>query len=93
MNYHARGNRSGKLLHIETDGCIVNIRVGLHDADGNAVTVVSVSPDDEERSPDADGLYWHTEDTDGNQLPGVVARVVRQEQELRDADVMTEPRS
>jgi hypothetical protein len=34
-----------RLLHIETDFGIVNIRVGLHDADGNAVTYVEIIPD------------------------------------------------
>jgi hypothetical protein len=33
------------LLHIETDFGIVNIRVGLHDADGNAVTSVEIITD------------------------------------------------
>jgi hypothetical protein len=33
------------LLHIETDFGIVNIRVGLHDTDGNAVTSIEIIPD------------------------------------------------
>jgi hypothetical protein len=45
ISFYARGNRSGNLLHIETDGCIVNIQVGLHDTDGRQVTSVRVSPD------------------------------------------------
>ena len=45
ISFYAKGNRSGNLLHIETDGCTVNIRVGLHDADGRQVTSVRVSPD------------------------------------------------
>lgn len=31
-----------KPVHIETHGCIINIRPGLHDADGNQVTSVEV---------------------------------------------------
>jgi hypothetical protein len=77
-SYYAKGNRTGNLLHIETDGCIVNIHVGLIDHDGHQVTRVDVIPDDERRSPDENGQYWHTEDVDGRQLDGVVARVVRQ---------------
>jgi hypothetical protein len=46
ITFHAKTNRSGNLLHIETDGCIVNIRVGLHDVDGRQVTNVQVIPDD-----------------------------------------------
>jgi hypothetical protein len=45
MSFYAKGNRSGNLLHIETDGCIVNIQVGLHDRDGRKVTSVRISPD------------------------------------------------
>lgn len=41
----AKRNRSGNLLHIETDGCIVNIQVGLHDVDGRQVTSVRILPD------------------------------------------------
>lgn len=34
-----------RLLHIEAEGCIVNIRVGLTDADGRPVTSVEVLAD------------------------------------------------
>ena len=37
-----------RLLHIETDGCIVNIRVGLHDAAGQAVTSIEILPNTSE---------------------------------------------
>lgn len=53
-----RRNRSGNLLHIETEGCVVNIHVGLRDVLGRRVTRVTISPDDESRSPDEDGYYW-----------------------------------
>jgi hypothetical protein len=44
-----------RVLHIETDGAIVNIEVGLSDARGNRVTRVDVMAD---RTPDADGYMW-----------------------------------
>ena len=73
-----QANRSGDVLHVEVPGAIVNIRVNLHDADGNELTTVSVSPDDESRSPDMSGHYWHTEDADGNDTGGAHVRIVRQ---------------
>jgi hypothetical protein len=39
-------NRSGNLLHIETVGCVVNIRIGLMNTQGQAVTSVQIIPDD-----------------------------------------------
>lgn len=45
MTFHADSNRSGNLLHIETDGAIINIRVGLTDAYGQQVTSVEILPD------------------------------------------------
>jgi hypothetical protein len=33
-------------LHIETDGCIVNIRIGLTKDNGRKCTVIEVLPDD-----------------------------------------------
>jgi len=51
-------NRSDNLLHIEVPGAIVNIRVNLTDRLGRKVTSVSVSPDDNDRSPDGEGRYW-----------------------------------
>lgn len=38
-------NARDKLLHVETDGCIVNIRVGLTDSEGRSVTSVEILPD------------------------------------------------
>ena len=43
--YHGR-NRTGNLLHIETDGCIVNVRPGLTDRQGRTVTSVEIIGDD-----------------------------------------------
>jgi hypothetical protein len=49
-----------RVLHIETDGAIVNIEVGLSDAEGNPVTRVDVMSD---RTPDADGYMWDQVDS------------------------------
>lgn len=38
-------NARDNLLHIETDGCIVNIRTGLHDREGRPVTSVEILAD------------------------------------------------
>ena len=43
--FHADTNRSGGILHIETDMCIVNIHVGLFDAEGRPVTNITIIPD------------------------------------------------
>jgi hypothetical protein len=43
----SKANRSGNILHIETEGCIVNIRVNLHDSKGNDITSVEILPDSE----------------------------------------------
>lgn len=58
IQFYARGNRSGDILHIETDGCIVNIHVGLTDGEGRRVTRVDVLPEDESRGGDASGYIW-----------------------------------
>lgn len=41
--HHTQGREN--LLHIETDGCIVNITCGLTDSEGRQVTSVEVLPD------------------------------------------------
>lgn len=38
-------NPRDNVLHVETEGCIVNIRTGLHDRDGRAVTSVEILAD------------------------------------------------
>jgi len=63
------GNRGPRTFHIETDGCIVNITVGLRADDGREVTRVDVLPDDETRGGDAEGRCWRQADGD--------ARVIR----------------
>lgn len=75
-------NRSGNLLHVEAPGCIVNIRVGLTDAEGREVTRVDVLPEDETRSPDPDGYYWR-------QTPGD-ARVIRDAERYRHEPILHE---
>lgn len=65
---HSR-NAKDQVLHIETDGAIVNITVGLTDADGNPVTRIDISPDDETRSPDPEGYYWYRDDARVIRLP------------------------
>lgn len=60
VQFYSGTNRSGNLLHIETDGAVVNIRVGLHDSDGRKVTSIEVLPDDEHRGGDGEGRVWHT---------------------------------
>ncbi len=59
MTFHAGRNRSDNLLHIETDGCIVNIQVGFTDNGGRQVTRVDVLPDDDTRGGDGSGRYWY----------------------------------
>ena len=61
VNFYDDG-RGVKTLHIETDGCLINIRVGLTDAEGRRVTRVDVSPDDESRGGDGSGDLWHAVD-------------------------------
>jgi hypothetical protein len=57
-SFYAKGNRSGDVMHIETDGCVVNITVGLHDEQGRAITRVDVTPDGENRGGDGEGNVW-----------------------------------
>lgn len=35
-----------RLKHIECEGCVVNIREGLHDHSGRKVTAIEILPDD-----------------------------------------------
>lgn len=56
------GTAREKLLHIETDGAVVNIRVGLQDREGREVTSIEILPDDESRGGDGEGRVW---DLDG----------------------------
>lgn len=38
-------NHSQDLLHIETVGCIINIRVNLHNVEGKEITSIEILPD------------------------------------------------
>lgn len=59
VSFYDGPRNKNKILHVETDGCIVNIHVGLTDADGHKVTAVKVIPDDESRGGDGEGRMWH----------------------------------
>lgn len=57
--YAARTRRKPKIFHIETDGAIINITVGLTEADtGRYVTYVEVLPDGKNRGGDHEGYVW-----------------------------------
>ncbi len=58
VTFYASRRQSANQLHIETDGAVVNIEVGLHDAGGRLVTRVDVSPDGESRGGDGLGRFW-----------------------------------
>lgn len=57
-----------KLLHIETEGCIVNIRIGLTDREGRTVTSVEILPDDKRRGGDGRGRIWELDGARNNRL-------------------------
>lgn len=40
-----KNNRSDDILHIETEGCVVNIQVDLHDNSGKEVASIQIIPD------------------------------------------------
>lgn len=65
VQFYAGRNRSDNLLHIETDGAVINVSVGLHDRDGNQVTAIEIIPDDERRGGDGAGRMWHVADDSG----------------------------
>lgn len=73
VQFYADTNRSDNLLHIETDGCIVNIHVGLTDNQGRRVTSVSISPEDKSRGGDGEGRMWSIA---GDSGPGNI-RIIR----------------
>ncbi len=77
IDYYSRG-RGPKVrtLHIETEGAIVNVTVGLTDSEGRAVPRVDGLPDDETRGGDGEGRIWHQ---DG-------ARIIRQHLPADDYD-------
>lgn len=66
--YAARKPRP-KMFHVEVDGAIVNITVGLTDDEGHLITRVDVIPDGPLRGGDGQGRMWVQPDGD--------ARVIR----------------
>ena len=76
--FYAGHNRSGNVMHIETDGCVVEIRVGLADDRGRQVTQVDVMPDGDRYA----GVVWNGQHGDrsvpgGWQIDAVPVRVVK----------------
>lgn len=67
-----KSNRSDNVLHIETEGAIVNIYVGLHDGEGREVTTIEVLPDNADR-----GGEWSLGDAADQRAANV--RLVRNE--------------
>ena len=45
---------SDKILHIQTEGCVINVIIGTHDQTGELFTTVEVIP----ATPDDDGRNW-----------------------------------
>ena len=45
VSFYTNKREDMRTLHIETEGCIVNIRVGLHDRLGRKVTSIKILPD------------------------------------------------
>lgn len=45
-----------KILHIEAEGCKINVIIGTHDQSGTAFTSVEIHPEE----PDGDGRNWMT---------------------------------
>jgi len=39
-------SRNNNTLHIETEGCIINVRINLNNVDGKKVTSVEILPDE-----------------------------------------------
>ena len=60
------------LLHIEAPGCIINVQIGLTDAEGRPVTHVSVSANGDRYAGDPE---WWGEGQHGNK--GVGVRIIR----------------
>ena len=53
------------VLHIEAEGCIVNVHVRLRDSRGRKVTRVDVLPADERRGGDGQGRIWRLRSSHG----------------------------
>lgn len=70
--HYFKGNRTGNLLHIETEGAIVNIRVGLHNPEGQEVTSIQIQPDDT-----GAGENWTMPDENGEHMKGLNVQVIK----------------
>jgi hypothetical protein len=68
-----------KLLHIETDGCVVNIQVGLRDSADRPVTRIDVSADGLNRGGDGQGRIWQAEVGPDSNGEGTGIRVIMTE--------------
>ena len=54
--------KTGKLTHVECEGCIVNIKEGLNDYLGRRVTSIEITPDEQyqgEKWKYVSGKYNH----------------------------------
>lgn len=80
IRFYADSNRSENLLHIETDGCVVNIHVGLTNSDGQKITRVDVLPEDASRGGDGEGRIWEIDPDDGVGVARVVQAKATPEQ-------------
>ena len=60
-----KNNRSDDLLHIETEGCVINIRVGLHNNESQEVTSVEIIPD---RNAEIGEGKWELNGTNNNRV-------------------------
>ena len=67
-------NRSDDLLHIETEGCIVNIRVNLHNLESQEVTSIEIIPDSDSEKFAKHSDDWPVWDLDGTINNRVVRR-------------------
>ncbi len=66
------------LLHIEAEGCIINVRVGLRDSGDHPVTSIQIMPDKYH------GESWSLPDYDPKQYgQGVNVRVRKDQKEPR----------
>lgn len=72
-HFTSKRNSEKNLLHVETEGCLVNIRVGLTDDNGREVTNISIRPD-----RFAGERAWYVVDEQGNRLEHAGLRVVRE---------------
>lgn len=82
-HFYAGTNRSGNVLHVETDGAIVNIRVGLIDAEGRQVTHVSVTADGDRFAGEA--AWYARDDNGGRGSDHTSVRIVKEAE--RDGDI------